>query len=190
MKKLIASFMFISLTSMSFAADYLGSYHCVATGGRQGGTDLSVDGRFSFSLHSDADKGVTLKNLVGHMSVSVYDDDDPLYDYYSVFTIKELPANPKYRPIVYKNHHQFKNLDDTASGGVESGMWGYLVLEKNPTKERKDLAAHYVFQAGDHMGGTIDLVCVININFRPAPLSRKFSLCSPPGMCQQFFSST
>lgn len=35
-------------------------------------------------------------------------------------------------------------------------MWGYLVINKDTGGE---FDAHYIFQAGDHMGGTVDYKC-------------------------------
>ena len=40
-------------------------------------------------------------------------------------------------------------------------MWGdsFVISKKLLTAEDETFDAHYVFKAGDHMGGTVDLTC-------------------------------
>ena len=78
--------------------------------------------------------------------------------YIGIFKIVSLAENSKYRPIKYKGYSQFQNFDATdTTDSAEDGMWGQLVLEKDMSKTA--FQAHYVFQAGDHMGGTLHLIC-------------------------------
>ena len=61
-----------------------------------------------------------------------------------------------YKPTKYKNHFKFEDIDAAFTAGNEDGMWGDFILEKGFAKE---ISAHYIFQAGDHMGGTVDFTC-------------------------------
>ena len=57
----------------------------------------------------------------------------------------------------YKNHSQFRGFNTTSSN--RGTMWGSLIVEKSSSK--KELNAHYIFQAGDHdfIEGVIDFKC-------------------------------
>lgn len=84
--------------------------------------------------------------------------------YFGIFHGKDLVEKPYQRVVKYKNHYRFKDFDAAFTAGSESGMWGYLVVSKDLHKMSgsagiKEVDAHYVFQAGDHMGGTVDFIC-------------------------------
>ncbi|MCB0366456.1 MAG: hypothetical protein H6624_07650 [Bdellovibrionaceae bacterium] len=83
--------------------------------------------------------------------------------YYGIFHGKDLAEKPFQRASKYKNHYRFQDFDAAFTAGAESGMWGYLVVNKDIHNMRdggvKEVDAHYIFQAGDHMGGTVDFVC-------------------------------
>jgi hypothetical protein len=69
-----------------------------------------------------------------------------------------LFENVKYRPLRYKDHSQFPEFNATESeGSSESGMWGNLILSKLTSQPK--FSAHYILQAGDHIGGTLHLTC-------------------------------
>lgn len=53
----------------------------------------------------------------------------------------------------YRGYFEF---DARFTDGQESGMWGSFVIE---LKDAKEFKAHYIFQAGDHIGGTIKFTC-------------------------------
>ena len=74
------------------------------------------------------------------------------------FNLYKLAENPLYRPHKYTNSSQFDHFDANVTTGAETGMWGKFVLSKT-SNSRGEYEAHYIFQAGDHMGGTLHLVC-------------------------------
>ena len=78
------------------------------------------------------------------------DKDDEGYN----IKIEHIEENPYYRPKRYKNYSQFHNFD------FFGDMWGDLLISKATHKEK--FFAHYLFQQGDHMGGTLHLSCVKN----------------------------
>ena len=69
------------------------------------------------------------------------------------FNIKHIEENAYYAPQRYKGHSQFRNFDS-------SDMWGNLIIPKKTSQ--KKFYAHYIFQEGDHMGGTLHLVCKVD----------------------------
>lgn len=152
MKKAIALAALLT-TSLSFAADYKGSYICLAKEMRQQGGSYSADGRIHFVKYEE--EGKTLyKSIVGHLSVGY--EDEPEYSYYGVFNFDQKEADTSYRGRTYKNHDKIDFSAVATNGNDGGGMWGYLVINKT-TEDEFD--AHYVFQAGDHMGGTVDYTC-------------------------------
>ncbi|MCO4793194.1 MAG: hypothetical protein KC493_05765 [Bacteriovoracaceae bacterium] len=152
MKKLIAVAALLATTSI-LAADYKGSYVCMAKELRQHSSTYNADGRLHFTKYQEGEKTL-YKNIVGHL-ITGY-DDEPEYAYYGVFKFDQKEADPKYRGRTYKNHDKL-DFDAVATNGNDGGgMWGYLVINKTTEAE---FDAHYVFQAGDHMGGTVDYTC-------------------------------
>ena len=98
-----------------------------------------------------------LNDIEGTIKTSPETPDE---SYIGNFKIASLTENPKYRPNKYKGYSQFPKLDATdTTGSSEEGMWGQLLLEKDTSK--RTFQAHYVFQAGDHMGGTLHLTCSV-----------------------------
>jgi hypothetical protein len=153
MKKLIAVAALLATTSV-IAADYKGSYICLADGMRQHGSSYSADGRLHFVKYEEEGKTI-YKGIVGHLSVGY--DEEPEYSYYGVFNFDQKEVDPKYRGRTYKNHDKLDFSAVATNGNDGGGMWGYLVINKDNTQDTFD--AHYVFQAGDHMGGTVDYTC-------------------------------
>jgi hypothetical protein len=145
------------LATSAAAADYKGSYVCLAKGEslRQHSATYNADGRIHFTKYQDGEKTL-FKNVVGHLSAGY--DEAIEYSYYGVFKFEQAEANAKYRGRTYKQHDQIKDFDATATSNNDGGgMWGYLVINKDTSTPTFD--AHYVFQAGDHMGGTVDFTC-------------------------------
>lgn len=114
-------------------------------------------------LYKNMDDKATLGSMTGHISASYINSNSENYFdstdlYYGSFTHDVISNNPNYIPRKYLEHYQFP-LDATATNGNDGGgMWGNFILPKNPKKE---FQAHYIFQAGDHMGGTVDMNCKI-----------------------------
>ena len=97
---------------------------------------------------------IHLEEFGGHVYVA---------GYYGLFNGKDLLEVPYKRATTYKNHYRFKGFDATFTAGHESGMWGEFIVNKDieriHSRELHETDAHYVFQAGDHLGGTVDFVC-------------------------------
>lgn len=153
MKKLILLLVLIATTE-SFARDSF-NVTCEASGFRVSyyETDFNHFSKFYFDLRIDAVTGaVVAKEYAGFVATS---------DYHGVFKGKGLPEVPYQRASTYKNHFRFKDVDAEYTFGAESGMWGYFVLNKDIVdKESGEVVdGHYVLQAGDHFGGTIDYQC-------------------------------
>lgn len=85
-------------------------------------------------------------------------DSDTIY--IGTFNIDSLTENPNYRPRKYRGYSQFRNFDATdTSESAEPRMWGELLVRKDTS--RGVFPAHYIFQAGDHLGGTLHLSCEV-----------------------------
>ncbi len=83
--------------------------------------------------------------------------DKKIANYTGVFN-GDFKNHEGYRPSVYTNHFKFNEFNAKVTSRHDGGgMWGYLVIKKDNTSDKID--AHYVFQAGDHIGGTIDMTC-------------------------------
>jgi hypothetical protein len=146
------------LSFQAAASDYQGSYVCSATGKnlRQQGTTYPVNARLQFSQYQDDQGNRVIKKVIGHLLTS-YEEPMLAYAYYGTFQYDSIVANAKYRGRTYKNHSQF-SMDATATNDNDGGgIWGKLVVSKNVKDKTFD--AHYIFQAGDHMGGTVDFTC-------------------------------
>lgn len=152
MKKLILLFVLLASAS-SFAADFSKNVTCTSSNFRVSYFDVDADsfGKFNFKISSVNGK-VTAKRYGGFLTVS---------DYNGVFSGKDLPEVPYQRASVYKKHYRFKDVDAVHTFGSETGMWGYFVIEKSiANASRGDIVdGHYVLQAGDHFGGTVDFEC-------------------------------
>ena len=126
---------------------------------QQWGT-TDVWGRVELKIVEESNsEGLRSITVFGHVAAD-YDSGeqgriDPTTAYYQgTFTAIKLVENPNYKPRRYKGYSQFRDFDASKS---MSGMWGELVIERNTKKEK--FQAHYIFQAGDHMGGTLHLTC-------------------------------
>lgn len=122
-----------------------------------GGEKLPTNSEFIFTLERNGSDS-EIKSLKGHLFVSYMADETLSMDnsYMGFFKIDNIKANPKYRPRKYIGFIQFKDVNAIHTTGNESGMWGDLVLDiRTPGK----IEARYIFQAGDHMGGTTFFEC-------------------------------
>lgn len=102
-----------------------------------------------------------ISKVVGHIFVQQsFIEDEPIgveNSYLGFFYLDSVASNPNYRPTRYKGYTQFKDFDATHTAGHESGMWGEFVMDL--TKSTETFDARYIFQAGDHMGGTVLFTC-------------------------------
>lgn len=121
---------------------------------------LKVDAEIMFDLNRTT-KEIT--KTIGHIFVQqFFIEDDPISvenSYMGFFSFLKLSYNPNYRPIRYKGYTQYKDFDALHTAGLESGMWGAFIIDL--TKMTDTFDARYIFQAGDHMGGTVLFTCDI-----------------------------
>ncbi len=133
---------------------------CAGEGLRQNGTSENLPGFLDITFTRSVEDGkITLKNIKGTVKAGYeWDDghDEDPFGWEGEFEIEALTEKENYRPRVYKGHSKFEDFDATTS---EMGMWGYFVLERHLNSS--ELTAAYVFQSGDHMGGTIDVLCEV-----------------------------
>lgn len=150
---------FIALTALilstqAFAERVTCHADTFVTSGEHGKADAEI----SFELNR---KTKTISNVKGHIFVqAIYAESEEINteeSYMGFFSFAKLAHNPNYRPLKYKGHTQFKNFDAAHTAGQESGMWGSLVIDLESRQPKFD--AHYIFQAGDHIGGTVLFTC-------------------------------
>jgi len=164
MKSLNVLMLSLALSLVGTSSALAGStpIECAADGkslSQNGGTLLNALAYLSFDLTRD-EKGLrVLENLQGRVQTSP-ELVDEYGSYIGRFDIASVTENENYNPVRYEGYSQFKNIDATdTEGSAERGMWGTLVVEKNI--RQRVFQAHYIFQSGDHMGGTLHLVCRI-----------------------------
>jgi len=175
-KLLLSSVVVFTLSSVSHAEGVFSELPgtvdtkltCLAVGPkfRQGqglSKSVFIASRLEFDLLSNEEKTqATLVSYIGHVEISFdsYENEkpEPTFDnaYYGVYlgTNKQSVLGPRARVYTDDNYYRFNGFDATTTTTMDGGgMWGYLVISKDLTK------AHYVFQSGSHMGGTIDFEC-------------------------------
>ncbi|MCB0386469.1 MAG: hypothetical protein KDD43_13835 [Bdellovibrionales bacterium] len=156
MKKLLVV-LFLMAAGLAQAAnrEFVVSLECKGTAFRPGS--------FQEGLGDSAALFLSIVNIDGKIQLEEYGGNVYSGGYYGIFHGKDLVEKPFQRASKYKNHYRFQDFDAAFTAGAESGMWGYLVVNKDIHKMRdssvKEVDAHYVFQAGDHMGGTVDFAC-------------------------------
>ena len=139
---------------------------CSATGlktSQNGAGMLATDAKISFQVEDydpSTDKVMSIVDVNGTVKVGAIDTpNEPLTTdnaYIGNFEFEGLKSNPNYRPIKYKNMVQFKDFNAKDTTGREDGMWGSLLIDRNLSD---GCDAKYIFQAGDHMGGTVHMSC-------------------------------
>jgi hypothetical protein len=157
MKNLILAIALLVLTVAAQAKDreVVASLKCTGTAFRTAGEDNADNTSILWMLVVKKGEKLSLEEYGGHNYVT---------GYYGVFNGKNLVEVPYTRPVKYKNHYRFQKFNADFTAGNESGMWGDFVLNKeidgSRNNDKFETDAHYVFQAGDHLGGTIDYTCV------------------------------
>ncbi|WP_018691623.1 hypothetical protein [Algicola sagamiensis] len=149
------------MSQVAAADEYVGRYICHSDGKiRANGAPSPVNSRLELKLMKDQNGLMYLTQTMGHVLVTDDTDHNPLadrYAYYGLFRFGRLDENPDYNPTVYHDHHQFKPFNAMTTNGFDGGgMWGYFVIPKSLERDTK---AHYIFQSGSHIGGTIDYEC-------------------------------
>lgn len=119
---------------------------------------LRVNAEIHFELNRETKE---LTKSIGHIFVQQFymEDEDISVEnsYMGFFHFDSLTSNPHYRPIRYKGYTQYKDFDALHTAGLESGMWGAFIADLRKNTETFD--ARYIFQAGDHIGGTVLFTC-------------------------------
>ncbi|MBC7429712.1 MAG: hypothetical protein H7336_13935 [Bacteriovorax sp.] len=157
MKSIIAVVALV-LSTHAFAEQVI----CHAEKAIQPGMEMKADAEISFDLNRDTS---TLTNIQGHNFVQTpyaeaNEEINIENSYMGFFQATSLVATPDYRPFVYKGWTQFKGFNAVHTARSETGMWGDFVLNlKGSLKKDNKFEARYIFQAGEHMGGTILLKC-------------------------------
>lgn len=142
------------LSTQSFAEQI----RCRAESAVQHEQTMKADAEISFELNIEEK---TISKVIGHIFVQgAYVEHDQITvedSYMGFFQFDSLASNSNYRPYKYKGYTQFKDFDAVHTSGQEDGMWGSFVVDLNSTEKKFD--ARYIFQAGDHMGGTVLFTC-------------------------------
>ncbi len=157
MKRLSLCIILLGLVHSSFAnsdqrARRIASKVCIADSVRANMTS-EVHSRIEFDIFQQAQEK-SLRNLIGHVYLTQPHLDQLAEGYYSLFQFKEILQNKNYRPRIYLDHIQFAQFNSAKSNSHDGGgMWGSFILKNDFSQ------AHYVFKAGDHIGGTLDYKC-------------------------------
>lgn len=141
---------------------------CLAKGNRAGGNGsgpFMVDADLLLALSWDKTAKGHVLNGAGLIKVaSPYADLKSPEDlteensYIGAFHVVNSQENTNYRPRKYRGFIQFPSFDAVKTSGMEDGMWGVFLVQRI-YKTAPQFQAKYIFQAGDHMGGTIHLTC-------------------------------
>lgn len=152
--KIMSAILLLSMTFSTYASN-TSKVMC-----RSLPSNTKDDSELSFELNKNGNKSVAT-NIIGHVFVKSFYDETATFNtdnaYMGFFKTDKLAANPNYNPRKYVGYAQFENLNAVHTTGLESGMFGYLAIDVAGIKS--EFMAVYVFQAGDHMGGTIFLNC-------------------------------
>ncbi len=130
-----------------------------------------VESRIGFSLEQDKTKegkaGEVKLSYLGHVAFAKFVDGLKtleLFDGYSQVSGEKVVSSlsPKATKYTDDDYYRFKDIKGTVESDQDGGgLNGYLVIEKVALKTdgEKPFEAHYVFQHGDHTGGTLDYTC-------------------------------
>ena len=146
----------VSLTIWSYS--HATTYECQATGARQLGSTMYVKAAFQFT-EAITDGAYSINDVNGDFFVQYdFEVGDENYGYRGLFKFGSLVEKPNYRPRKYKGYSKYERFEAFETNDWDGGgMWGYMVIQKD--KSKTPFSAHYIFQAGDHMGGTMDFSC-------------------------------
>lgn len=160
MKTIIASLIVV----LSISAEASTKVICRSEKTVQAGfSNIATDGEISFEIERRENQSV-IHNVLGHIFVKSPYEQSAVFNtensYMAFFKTDKLIANESYNPRKYIGFAQFNNFDAAHTTGLEDGMFGYMAIDVTPNK--KEFAAFYVFQAGDHMGGTALFSCSVH----------------------------
>lgn len=143
----------------------------VRSGG--GSKDHLVYSRFSFNgLLKDDSELITLKSYMGHIAMNTFADVNSQMEEaekYALFhsqTETKSSLSPDARKYTDDKYFRFRKFAASQYTGSEADFFGEMVIEKrllvaSDESRGESFRAHYVAQAGDHYGGTIDYTCKV-----------------------------
>jgi len=165
----ILSALFVIIFS---STGYSAKVICSAEGNnlRKDGKPHPVSARLEFRLvKTDSPSKFLMTRYVGHIAGSNFNIKPPETilsnsdAYYGVFTGKDKNSSlsPQATKYTDDSYLRFRDFNATSTNGQDGGgMWGYFVVNKQALDGvSKNFDAHFVFSAGDHMGGTVDFNC-------------------------------
>ena len=137
-------------------------------GFRSNGDNNNLINTMIFARLERQGDSMLLKNLYGHVAGAKFVDGATQIrsaDFYGQLNTKEKmnslsPTARKYLDIKYWRYNDITNSSGTSFDG--GGLWGTFVISKDmpvDTYSDEEFDAHFIFQHGDHTGGTIDLKC-------------------------------
>jgi len=174
----IVSLATLALSSGAFAESTIHSdYQCRALGNHfrvyfADRSEYLVESRIAFGLKLDKDRvgeaGEAKLSYIGHVAFQKFVEggkqEIDLFDGYSQLLKKDHDSDlsPQASKYTDDKYFRFREVAESASTSQDGGgMNGYLVISKKvlSAEGKKKFSAHYVFQHGDHTGGTLDYVC-------------------------------
>lgn len=155
---LCAATVMIAMSTMASAAD--SQFTCRANGKSFSGNGESVTAKAIINFDETVVDGLrTLTNITGSITI---DPNTEVWGnpYTGQYDIASLTENPKFKPQKYVGFSQFREFNSLPSEDYSvEPIWGNFLVAKDTTGR---FAAHYLIQAGDHMGGTLHLTCRAN----------------------------
>lgn len=149
MKLFIFSFILFSTTSFSK------NFECYSNRGRSFGSSLVVAGKLLISVE-------TIDSIMGSGQIELdnrfdYNRENN-FCYKAEFSNVSAKRDPDYRPTRYQDHNKYNDFDATKTSTCDGGgMYGHLIFPERIS--RIPLTMYYVFEAGDHLGGTLEFNC-------------------------------
>ena len=115
---------------------------------------------------------MTVKSYLGHIAMNTFAEVNSQMEeaekYSLFFSKKEIKSSlsPDARKYTDDKYFRFRNFAANQYAGMEADFSGEMVVEKKSLiavgeSRNERFRGHYVAQAGDHFGGTIDYTCKI-----------------------------
>ena len=162
--------LFLMLCVLSNLCHGFESIQCKGTTAIQAGIgQLQQESEFNFQLDSSIENNPIIINFSGYFNIKAPDTEGeeitPENGYRALYSIAKLEVNPYYNPRKYFGWFQFKNINASFTDSIENGTSGNLILDLNLI-DQKTFEGKYLFQAGSHIGGTLNLSCNKNISIQ------------------------
>jgi len=163
MKTILFTLLATFASSSAYASTY--EFTCTPQYVSQGSGpshDIDVAGSLDVKLtYVDSNSPVTI-DYDGKLKAGYdFDGSNEMDDMYvgTFKNSKESKLSPRARKYKDSSYYRFPDFDADSTGRHDGGgMWGYLVISKG-LFQNNTFDAYYVFQSGDHMGGTMSLTC-------------------------------